>query len=245
MLRTTALSLAVLTALSGAVRAGESPAEDVPPELALDTDDRRIVYVLGRALGGVAAQRYYLRPEEFPLFLSAVEEALRGEPARLEDTETYRRQAGQFMFSRRTDREAEMRIATAEERAAAEREFVEEMADAPGAVVDPSGLVYFELEAGDGPSPGPADRVTVRYVGTHRSGTVFDRSPSSGEPRSFSLDSVIPCWRQGLQRMRVGGKARLVCPASLAYGREGAMPRIGPDATLIFEVELLEVEPAP
>jgi len=111
----------------------------------------------------------------------------------------------------------------------------------PGATRTPSGLVYRELRAGTGESPKATDAVTVNYRGTLTNGTEFDSSYKRNEPAQFPLNQVIPCWTEGLQKMRVGGKSRLVCPASLAYGERGAPPDIPGGATLIFEVELLAI----
>lgn len=112
----------------------------------------------------------------------------------------------------------------------------------PGAVRTPSGMVYRELTAGSGESPKPTDTVTVNYRGTLVNGTEFDSSYKRNEPAQFPLNRVIPCWTEGLQRMKAGGKARLTCPAALAYGDTGAPPDIPGGATLIFEVELLRVD---
>ncbi len=110
-----------------------------------------------------------------------------------------------------------------------------------GAVVTPSGLVYRDLTAGSGASPAAADVVRVHYRGTLTDGTEFDSSYRRGQPASFPLDRVIRCWTEGLQRMKVGGKARLTCPSALAYGERGAGNVIPPNATLVFEVELLGI----
>lgn len=110
-----------------------------------------------------------------------------------------------------------------------------------GAVKTASGLVYADIEAGSGPSPEINNTVKVNYKGTLRDGTVFDSSYERKEPVTFPLNQVIPCWSEGLQRMKVGGKAKFVCPSSIAYGDHGAPPLIKPGAALIFEVELLEV----
>jgi FKBP-type peptidyl-prolyl cis-trans isomerase FkpA len=111
----------------------------------------------------------------------------------------------------------------------------------PGAIRTPSGLVYRELTPGNGESPSPTDMVKVNYRGTLTNGTEFDSSYKRNEPAQFPLNRVIPCWTEGLQKMKVGGKSRLVCPASLAYGEQGSPPSIPGGATLIFEVELLGI----
>jgi FKBP-type peptidyl-prolyl cis-trans isomerase FkpA len=109
------------------------------------------------------------------------------------------------------------------------------------AVTTPSGLVYLSLKEGTGPRPASSDTVKVHYRGTLPDGKEFDSSYAHGGPAEFPLDRVIPCWTEGVQRMKVGGKARLTCPASIAYGQRGAGGVIPPNATLQFEVELLQV----
>ncbi|HEY4068530.1 MAG TPA: FKBP-type peptidyl-prolyl cis-trans isomerase [Burkholderiaceae bacterium] len=110
-----------------------------------------------------------------------------------------------------------------------------------GAIVSPSGLVYVPLRAGTGPSPVASDVVKVHYRGTLANGKEFDSSYARNEPAQFPLSGVIPCWTEGVQKMKVGGKAKLVCPPAIAYGSRGAGGVIPPDATLQFEVELLEI----
>jgi FKBP-type peptidyl-prolyl cis-trans isomerase FkpA len=110
-----------------------------------------------------------------------------------------------------------------------------------GAIVTPSGLVYRSLRDGSGANPTAADTVKVNYRGTLANGTEFDSSYKRNEPAQFPLGGVIPCWTEGVQRMKVGGKAQLVCPAAIAYGARGAGGVVPPNATLKFEVELLEI----
>jgi FKBP-type peptidyl-prolyl cis-trans isomerase FkpA len=110
-----------------------------------------------------------------------------------------------------------------------------------GAVVTTTGLVYRSLREGEGPSPAATDKVRVHYRGTFPDGREFDSSYSRNEPAEFPLDKVIKCWTEGVQRMKVGGKAKLTCPAAIAYGERGAGGVIPPNATLQFEVELLAI----
>ncbi len=114
-------------------------------------------------------------------------------------------------------------------------------AAAADAVTTDSGLVYEVLEAGDGPKPGPSDSVTVHYRGTLLDGKEFDSSYSRGKPATFGVNRVIKGWTEALQLMGVGSKWKLTIPPELAYGKRGAGKDIGPDETLVFEVELLKI----
>ena len=104
-----------------------------------------------------------------------------------------------------------------------------------------SGIAITTLQAGKGEQPKASDTVKVHYRGTLVDGKEFDSSYKRGQPTSFPLQRVIPCWTEGVQTMKVGEKARLVCPSKLAYGSRGIPGTIPPDATLVFEVELLEI----
>jgi FKBP-type peptidyl-prolyl cis-trans isomerase FkpA len=117
------------------------------------------------------------------------------------------------------------------------------VASASAAVTTSSGLVYKSVREGRGKSPGPTDTVKVNYRGTFADGSEFDSSYARNEPAVFPLDHVIKCWTEAVQRMKPGGKAQLVCPPQIAYGARGAGGVIPPNATLNFEVELLEVNP--
>ncbi|WP_375773551.1 FKBP-type peptidyl-prolyl cis-trans isomerase [Archangium gephyra] len=119
--------------------------------------------------------------------------------------------------------------------------FLENAGKEKGAVKLPSGVVYKELKAGTGATPKASDTVKVNYRGTLITGTEFDSSYKRGEPAEFPLSGVIPCWTEGVQKMKVGGKAQLVCPAKVAYGEQGSPPTIPPNATLVFEIELLSI----
>lgn len=115
-------------------------------------------------------------------------------------------------------------------------------AAAPAPLTLPSGVTVQELRAGTGASPSASDTVTVNYQGTLANGTVFDSSYKRGEPTSFPLNRVVPCWTDGIQKMKVGEKARLVCPAATAYGDNGVPGVIPPGSTLTFDVELLSIQ---
>ncbi len=119
--------------------------------------------------------------------------------------------------------------------------LAEAAAKEKGAKVTKSGLVYLGLTEGKGDSPAPTDTVKVHYKGTFADGKEFDSSYKRNEPTSFPLNRVIPCWTEGVGMMKVGGKAKLTCPAAIAYGSRGAGGVIPPNTTLIFEVELLGI----
>jgi FKBP-type peptidyl-prolyl cis-trans isomerase FkpA len=121
-------------------------------------------------------------------------------------------------------------------------EFAEKAAKEKGAVKTESGLVYRALKEGSGKQPVRSSTVKVNYKGTFVDGKVFDASDRHGGPATFPLNRVIPCWTEGVQRMKVGGKAQLVCPPAIAYGERGAPGAVPPNSTLVFEVELLDVQ---
>lgn len=126
--------------------------------------------------------------------------------------------------------------------ASAQDDLVAVNSKEPGAVVTPSGLVYKSMRDGAGPSPTAADTVKVHYRGTLANGSEFDSSYARNAPAQFPLGAVIPCWTEGVQRMKVGGKSKLTCPSKIAYGERGAGGgKIPPNTPLQFEVELLEI----
>lgn len=120
-------------------------------------------------------------------------------------------------------------------------DFAASAAKEAGATVSPSGLVFLSLKEGSGNSPTATDSVKVHYKGVLPDGKEFDSSYKRGQPAEFPLNRVIKCWTEGVQRMKPGGKARLTCPPSIAYGERGAGGLIPPNATLQFEIELLDI----
>lgn len=121
-------------------------------------------------------------------------------------------------------------------------EAIDKAAKEKGAVKTPSGMVYQSLKEGKGKSPNASSTVEVNYRGTLTNGKEFDSSYKRNQSISFPLSGVIPCWTEGVQMMKPGGKAKLVCPPELAYGARGAGRDVPPNATLIFEVELLKIK---
>ena len=125
---------------------------------------------------------------------------------------------------------------------AAANDTIDKAAKEKGAVKTKSGMVYLSLKDGKGKSPTATNTVEVNYRGTLTNGKEFDSSYKRNQSISFPLAGVIPCWTEGVQKMKVGGKAKLVCPPELAYGAQGAGGAVPPNATLFFEVELLGIK---
>lgn len=200
-------------------------------EVFLETEDDRTLYAMGFNLAN-KFDHLPLSQSEREIVQAGFEDAVSGRDPKV-DTVRYGRRL-EDLFARRG---AKASRADSD----VERAFLTEAAAEQGARQTDSGLVIQVLREGDGPSPGPDDRVRVHYHGTLHDGTVFDSSVDRGAPGSFSLNRVIPCWTEALQLMKVGEKSRIVCPAEIAYGDQGAAPLVKPGATLAFEVELLAV----
>jgi FKBP-type peptidyl-prolyl cis-trans isomerase FkpA len=197
------------------------------------TDEQKTIYTLG-AIIGKQLSVFTLSPEEVALVIKGLNDSATG--AKLAaDGDVYGPKVQELANMRRT--------LVASKQAAAGKAFAEKAATESGAVKTPSGLVYISLKDGSGTSPTADDTVKANYRGTLIDGAEFDSSYKRGEPIDFALSGVIKCWGEALQKMKVGGKARLVCPPEIAYGEQGAGGSIPPNATLIFEVELLAVTP--
>jgi FKBP-type peptidyl-prolyl cis-trans isomerase FkpA/FKBP-type peptidyl-prolyl cis-trans isomerase FklB len=197
----------------------------------LDSEEGKTLYAVGLAISQNIASLKLTEQE-----LANVEAGLRdGVLAREPKVklDEYRPKVQQLAQTR-------AQAATADEKKAG-ASFVEKAAQEPGATKTASGIVITQMKEGAGETPKATDRVKVHYHGTLTDGTVFDSSVERGEPATFPLNGVIPCWTEGVQQIKVGGKAKLVCPAELAYGDRGSPPKIKPGSTLVFEVELLEI----
>ncbi|GJM10327.1 MAG: peptidyl-prolyl cis-trans isomerase [Lysobacteraceae bacterium] len=201
-------------------------------QAAPETEEDKTIYALGMLVSRNLAT-FNLTEDEIKMLNAGIRDSLLGADTHGVDPQAYQAGIQQLAQQRAL-------AASALEKTASEA-FLAKQADMDGAMTTESGLIYTTLVEGDGAMPTAQDKVTVHYHGTLRDGTVFDSSVDRGTPATFSLSGVIPCWTEGVQKMKVGGKARLVCPSSIAYGERGAGGAIGPGAALMFEVELISI----
>jgi FKBP-type peptidyl-prolyl cis-trans isomerase FkpA len=197
-------------------------------------DTERTLYALG-ALEGQRMREFALTPREVSFVQQGLRDQLTGGRVLVN--------AREYIPRIQDIAETRARAASAETRRRG-TEFADRAAREPGAERLSSGLVYRDVSAGTGASPTASDTVTVHYRGTLIDGTEFDSSRTHNEPATFALNGVIPCWTEGVQRMKVGGRARLVCPPEIAYG-DRAQRLIPAGSTLDFEVELISIAPRP
>jgi FKBP-type peptidyl-prolyl cis-trans isomerase FkpA len=230
----TVLTLAVLV-LSGCSK-GSEPGGPAPtkssaaPELTSDEDKAFYAFGLNlsQQLGGLN-----LTEHDLDLLKVGLTDGVLKHPPKVE--------AKQYQTKFQEIAKARMTAGASAEKKAGQ-EFAEKAAQENGAKKTDSGMVYQETTPGTGASPAATDKVKVHYKGTLTDGTVFDSSIDRGEPATFPLNQVIKCWTEGVQLMKVGGKAKLICPSDIAYGDTGRPPTIKPGSTLVFEIELLSIE---
>jgi FKBP-type peptidyl-prolyl cis-trans isomerase len=196
------------------------------------TDEQKTLYAIGLILSNNLAL-FKLTPAELDLVEAGLSDGILGREKKV-DLETYGPKVQALAQSRAA--------AAAASQKEAGKAFLDKVAQEKGAVRTASGMVYEEVKAGSGDSPKATDVVKVNYEGRLTDGTVFDSSLKRGQPATFPLNGVIKCWTEGVQKMKVGGKAKLVCPSDLAYGDHGQGNVIPPGATLVFDVELLGIE---
>jgi FKBP-type peptidyl-prolyl cis-trans isomerase FkpA/FKBP-type peptidyl-prolyl cis-trans isomerase FklB len=209
-----------------------APAAAAGPEPT--TEDQKIVYALGLSIAQ-SLSGFTLTPAEAEMVASGLRDGLANAPKI--DVNQYTAKLKELAQKRSS--------AAAEAEKKESASFLDTLAKEKGAEKTASGLIYIPVKPGSGAKPKATDTVKVHYKGTLRDGSVFDSSVERGQPATFPLNRVIPCWTEGLQKMEVGAKAKLVCPAAIAYGDRGAPPKIKPGAALMFEVELLGIEPPP
>jgi FKBP-type peptidyl-prolyl cis-trans isomerase FkpA/FKBP-type peptidyl-prolyl cis-trans isomerase FklB len=219
-----ALSILVVSIITGCASAE-------PEQPAFETDEQKIMYAMGVRMADMLRGREFSASEVEFLTIGLADGILGVEPK--VDMEIFNPKVNTLLALRAT--------AAAKKEKEAGEAFCEEMAKVEGARRTASGAIYIEIEPGEGASPTTGEMVRVHYHGTLRDGTVFDSSVDRNQPATFNVDRVVPCFSEGLREMKVGGKAKLVCPSDTAYGERGSPPRIQPGAALVFEVELLEI----
>jgi FKBP-type peptidyl-prolyl cis-trans isomerase FkpA len=211
-----------------------APATPVPAAAAageLKTDDEKTLYAMGMVMARQLSGLGLSEADMEMIKLGMTDEAL---------NKTRKVKLEEFGPKIQAFAQGRAGAMAAKEKQASEA-FLAKAATEPGAQKKPSGLVYTEVAAGTGPNPTATDAVKVHYTGKPIDGTVFDSSVKRGQPAEFTLGGVIPCWQEGVALMKKGGKARLVCPSGIAYGDAGSPPQIKPGATLVFDVELLDI----
>jgi FKBP-type peptidyl-prolyl cis-trans isomerase FkpA len=197
----------------------------------LSTDDDKTVYAIGNDMGN-KLKTLNLSTKELAILKMGIDDGSNDKKPQIEPNEFLAKVGDLIRNRQKVFAEHEGKEAT---------DFLGKSEKAEGAQKSESGLIYVETTVGTGASPKETDRVKVNYHGTLRDGTVFDSTKDRNQPASFRLDRVIKCWTEGVQKMKVGGKSDLYCPAEIAYGDRGAPPKIPPGAALKFEVELLEI----
>jgi len=221
---------------AGALIACQEQAKE-PAPVTLDTPEKRLSYGIAlRMSERMVADGMVMDVDAYAL---GMRDAFEGAEARLTEEEI---NAEMMAFQEKVEAEREAAQAqVAEGNAEAGAAFLAENAQREGIIVTDSGLQYEVVTAGDGASPGPDDQVEVHYRGTLIDGTVFDSSYDRGQTVTFGVTQVIPGWTEALQLMKEGDKYNLYIPSGLAYGAGGAGQVIGPNSTLIFEVELIKI----
>ena len=196
------------------------------------TEDEKAFYALGVHLNKQISV-FDMSPEELKYVQQGMADANAGKKLTAEP-EANMQKLGLLAQSRM--------VRTAEKQKELSKVFLEKAATEKGAQKTASGLIYTEIKAGTGAQPKATNFVKVHYIGTLIDGKEFDSSVKRGQPAEFPLDKVIPCWSEGVGMMKAGGKAKLICPSTIAYGDQGRPPIIPGGATLIFEVELLDAQ---
>ncbi len=229
------LALVAVVSLQACNQQGQAPAE--PEEASLETSEQRLSYGMALGLGQRMAAEGM--PIDVAAFSAGISDALEGAEPRLTQEEIQAELQGYQEKVAAQQQEAQAAAATANQ--AASEAFLAENASREGVTVTESGLQYEIVEAGDGAVPGADDTVEVHYRGTLIDGTEFDSSYSRGQTVTFGVGQVIAGWTEALQLMPTGSKWKLYIPSELGYGAGGAGQMIGPNAALVFDVELIAI----
>ncbi|MFQ5518709.1 MAG: FKBP-type peptidyl-prolyl cis-trans isomerase [Mariprofundus sp.] len=233
----------VIIACVAMLAACSQKAEEVKaPALNLDSETAKLSYAIGMDIG-MSLQSLKADLDRAAL-IAAMNDRLDGKDTKLSQEESGK--IKQAFFQKQAEQRAAEQKAIGEKNKTAGAAFLAENGKKEGVSTTASGLQYEVITAADGAKPKATDKVTVHYVGTLIDGTEFDSSVKRGQPATFPLNGVIKGWTEGVQLMNVGSKYRLTLPAELAYGAQGAGPKIGPNSVLVFEVELLSIgDPKP
>ena len=195
------------------------------------TDEQKTLYALGLAVNQ-SLSNFNLSEPEFELVKSGITDGFLKRPPKV-DLQAFGLKISELQQARAAVvAEAEKKVGAA---------FLAKAATESGAKKTESGAILTTIKEGNGATPKVMDTVKVYYLGTLIDGTVFDRSAKQGDPATLRLNDMSKCWLEGVQQMKVGGKSKLVCPSNLAYRDKGLPPLIKPGATLVFEIELLEI----
>ena len=229
------LAVVLTAALAAACSKKDEAAGDASD---LNTDAQKFGYAIGVDIGKSLTP---VKDEvDIAALIAGLEETIAGKTPKLDDEA--REKVKSEVTRKLQQKQMEERLAKATAAQAAGEKFLAENAKRADVKTTASGLQYEIMKSGEGPAPKSSDKVTVHYKGTLIDGTEFDSSYARGQPVTFPLGNVIPGWTEGLQLIKAGGKARLYIPSSLGYGERGAGAKIGPNETLIFEVELISIE---
>src|SRR5437870_50001 len=195
------------------------------------TDEQKTLYALGLAISQSLGS-FSLSESELDLVKSGMADGVLKKAPKV-DLQTFGPKIQQLQQARASVvAEAEKKVGAA---------FLAKAAAESGAKKTESGAILTTIKEGNGATPKVMDTVKMHYLGTLIDGTVFDRSTKQGEPATIRVNEMSKCWMEGMQQMKVGSKSKLVCPSSLAYRDKGLPPLIKPGATLVFEIELLEI----
>ena len=216
-----AILLSLMCIIPAAAMAQEKPMNE----------DQKTLYFLGYKVLSRNLKQLDLKADENQYLVNGLADALNNVPCKVDDS--YGPKINDLVITRQ---KALVKVEKDKGKA-----FQDTMAKEKSAVMLSSGAIFIPIKEGTGAIPKPTDMVRVHYHGTFTDGKVFDSSVDRKKPAEFPLNGVIPCWTEGVQKLKVGGKAKLVCPSEAAYGDRGMPGSIPGGATLVFEVELLDI----
>ncbi len=232
-LRTAALLCLALATPAAAQDKGKQAGGAGKPAAAAGSpaDMDRTLYAIGVSISK-SLEPFALAPPEVEKVVQGLRDGVAGKP-KVQLDDKVQAQVQQLFASRRAG--------VLEKEKTKGGAYLDRMSKEKGAVKTESGAIVIHQKQGAGPSPTASDKVKVHYEGTLADGTVFDSSRKRGEPAEFPLNGVVKCWTEALQKMKVGGRAKVVCPSAIAYGEQGRPPVIPGNAVLTFDIELLGI----